>query len=179
MNLTDTFADSISNMRIFHHSQLINSGVSRKVLFGGASLIGLSRIVPQKDGHFTFSDSGKPYFITPVGKLGEKNICWLDIRDLIAWRPTEETFYQYKKTETVLMTSPLYWREAFTIYPSLMDWFIYPSVMDWFKHDCNGIVVLDWRKFYPTKKGHDESKTPRPFNNTESQNYDKQYRKAS
>ena len=75
MNLTDTFADSISNMRIYHHSQLINNGVSKKVLFGGASMIGLSNILPQKDGQFTFSENGKPFFITPVGKLGENNIC--------------------------------------------------------------------------------------------------------
>ena len=170
MNLTNIFADSISNMRVYQHSQLINNGVSKKVLFGGASMIGLSNILPQKDGQFTFSENGKPCFITPVGKLGENNICWLDIRDLIAWRPSEETFYQYKKTEIVLMTSPLHWDKSFTICPSLMDWF---------KHNCNGIVVLDWRKFNSTKKGHDESITPRPFDNTESQNYDKQYRKAS
>lgn len=140
--LMQEFGSAVESFSSRHATHLENFSVSKGTVYGGAAVVGFSKISGY--GRYYVPDpSGVPAYIMPVGSRGVGGIIWNDIWDLVAWTPSQP-WSLYRRTDL----SPVANEDA--LYDAHLDQApitVCGNPLEWLQSGATGLCVLDWDAF--------------------------------
>jgi hypothetical protein len=145
MNLKRIFRQAEQNCTFNDYIHLKKLGVDLKTIAPHKRMIGVLDIQPCKNKQFDIveREQGIRCYITPVDSRQNHDEVltpnW-SIYDLIAWLPEYQSFYTLTGNGKLL-------NERAPDYADVHDvpLEVHSTILAWFKHDCRGVVILDWK----------------------------------